>query len=111
MESHPAHTLQFIDYNILQFNDEGKAARLWHVFTEKFLDIFIRDCEILMKEGYNLSALSKLNKYPNDFSIEYESMKKVYTLGMQDVNLAKGPNEGWKVIDIDDKCTIAVRSK
>ena len=50
-------------------------------------------------------------KYPNNLKMEYTSMKKTLLLATQDIDLAKSSNQGWKVIDIDDKCTIAVRSK
>jgi hypothetical protein len=81
MENYPQTSAKFVDYNILQFNEAGIAERLWFLFSEKYLDIFLRDCEILLKEGVNLSSLSILKNYPNDFAIEYESMKKVFVIG------------------------------
>ena len=65
---------------------------MWYLFNEKFLDIFVRDCEILQDKGFDLSALSQLMKYPNDFKVEYVSMKKTLFVATQDISLAKSSN-------------------
>lgn len=65
---------------------------MWYLFNEKFLDIFIRDCETLQAKGFDLSALSQVMKYPNNFKVEYASMKKTLLLATQNINLAKSSN-------------------
>jgi hypothetical protein len=102
---------RFVDCSILQFDEGGIAERLWFLFNEKYLDIFVRDCEVLLKVGFDLSALSSLRKYPNDFAVEYSSMKRLLDIAAKNIEMAKSSNEGWKVIDIDERCIIAVRSK
>lgn len=49
---------KLINCNILQLDEKGIAERLWYLFNEKYLDIFVRDCEILQDRGFDLAALS-----------------------------------------------------
>lgn len=37
-------------------------------------------------------------------------MKKVFDIGEKYINLAKTSNEGWNVINIDDKSTVSCRT-
>ena len=57
---------------------EGKAERLWHLFNEKILNVFLRDCERIMDEGIRLDTLPAVKERAIDFKVEYESMKRVY---------------------------------
>jgi hypothetical protein len=49
MEKQSLFKSRLMDVNILDYNEEEKAARLWYLFNQKMLDIFLRDCERLLK--------------------------------------------------------------
>jgi hypothetical protein len=63
----------------------------------------------LIIAGLDLASLSK--KYGLTYNLinEYESMKRVLSKTKSLLVLANSPDEGWKVINIDGKCTLSVR--
>jgi hypothetical protein len=110
MEKDSATFARGVDVDIVQLEERDRAARLWLLLSEKVMDLFLRDCEKLLQEGADLNALSALGPYKTDFRIEYESMKRMFAIATADLNIAKGSDEGWKEIKIDEKCTLLVKS-
>jgi hypothetical protein len=42
--------------------------------------------------------------------VQYEEMRRVLEMTEMMLNIAKAPNEGWKSIKIDDRCTLSVKT-
>lgn len=64
--------------DILKLSHADKAERLWYLFNEKILDVFLRDCEMVMSEGIVLDSLPAIKEKTVNFKVEYKSMKRAY---------------------------------
>ena len=74
------------------------------------MDLFVLECEAIANAGISLMEFSQFYKLEHDMEEQYRSMKRVLEESDRLLKLAQGPDEGWKIIQIDAKCTMAVKA-
>jgi hypothetical protein len=63
-----------------------------------------------MKGGINLRELSQYHKIEYNMEEQYHSMKRVLAESDRLIKISREPEEGWKTMEMDEKCTMSVRA-